>query len=121
MAQHRVAGTVRHIVQQQFLGQAAQPHAGAVVAPVHTALQQAGGFQLLQHAVQRGFGQLGFFGQLLQREKLVFRGNDFQQGKQPHRGRVAVDFDRMLRRGGHDFHGPNHSLISINGTNNSIY
>ena len=62
-------------------------------------------FELLQHAVQGGFGQAGFVHQTLERKVLVFGSNHFEQGKQAQRGRVAVEFNRDgLGGGGHRFH-----------------
>ena len=89
-----MARAVQRVVEQQVLGQAAQAHAGAVVAAIAFAPQQAGAFELLQHAVQRGLGQAGVVHQRLQREQLVLRGDALQQRHQPqHRG-VAVESGR---------------------------
>jgi hypothetical protein len=82
------------VMLQQVFGQAAQPHAGAVVAAVALAPQQPGAFQLLQHAVQRGLGQPRVVDQRLQREKLVLRRDALQQRHQAqHRG-VTVESGR---------------------------
>ena len=98
-----MARAVGGVVQQQVFGQAAQPHAGAVQPSVAAALEQVGGFELLQHAVQRGLGQRRGVGQTLEREVLVFGRNDFEQREQAQRGRVAVDF-QGVRGGGNGLH-----------------
>ncbi|MNN60854.1 hypothetical protein D3C81_1760610 [compost metagenome] len=89
-AQHHVARTVRGAVEQQVLRQPAQPQAGAVLPPVAVALDQARRLELLQHAVQRGLGQAGFFHQRLQVEGLVLLRNDFEQAEQTQCRRVSV-------------------------------
>jgi hypothetical protein len=66
MAQHRVLGAAQAVVQQNVFGELAHAQADAVVAAVVDTAQHAGGFQLLQHAVQGGFGQAGFVDQALQ-------------------------------------------------------
>jgi hypothetical protein len=60
-----MARAMHGVVEQQVLGQPAQAQAGAVVAAVALPLQHAGGFELLQHAVQRGLGQAGFLDQAI--------------------------------------------------------
>jgi hypothetical protein len=73
------------------------------------ALQHAGAFQLLQHAVQGRLGQAGFLDQALQRQQAILAGDDFQQREQAQGRRVAVD-GRRLRRGGRSWiHVPKHS------------
>jgi hypothetical protein len=104
-AQHRVARAVQAVVEQQVLGQPPQPRADAVVAPVAFALQQARTFELLEHAVQRGLGQAGFFDQALQRIAQVFRGHDFEQREQPHGGCVTRRFGGLWREPFDDLHG----------------
>jgi hypothetical protein len=107
VAQHHVARAVVAVVEQQVLGEASQTRARAVVSAVTLALQQARGLELLQHAVQRGFGQAGFGNERLQRITLVFRGDDFEQREEPHRRRVGAGcrLGRFGCRRLHDFHG----------------
>ncbi len=89
-AQHHVARAMRGAVEQQVLRQPAQPQAGAVLPPVAVALDQSGRLELLQHAVQRGLGQAGFFHQRLQVEGLVLLRDDLEQAEQAQRRRVSV-------------------------------
>ena len=91
MAQHGVACAVRGVVDEQVFCQFAQPVARAVKPGVGRAFQQMGAFELLQHAVQGGFGQVGFVGQVLQRKIAAFAGDHLQQGKQAQGGRVPID------------------------------
>jgi hypothetical protein len=57
----------RAVEQQVSASGAGAGH--AVVAAVGLALQHAGAFQLLQHAVQGRLGQAGFLDQALQRSR----------------------------------------------------
>jgi hypothetical protein len=77
------------------------------VAAVGLALDHAGAFQLLQHAVQRRLGQAGFFHQRRQGEEVVLARDHFQQREQAQRGRVAVDGDGLGQSfaGGGGIHG----------------
>jgi hypothetical protein len=111
-AQHDVACAVPGVVQQQVLGQSAQPHAGAVVAAVALALQQAARLELLQHPVQRGLRQPGLLDEALQRDQLVSLGDYLEQREQPHRRRVAIDFDGLGPGRGDELHGPHDSRCS---------
>ena len=80
------------VVQEQVLGQAPSPRAGAVLATVAFALQPSGDFELLQHAVQRGPGWAGLFDQRLPRVALVLHGDHLQQREQTHRRGVDCEF-----------------------------
>ena len=76
------------------------------MAAVTFALQQSGGFELLQHAVQRRLGQAGFLHQALQRMALVTRSQHLEQRKQAQRGSVAAGFGNCVVWVLNDFHLP---------------
>jgi hypothetical protein len=103
-AQHRPARAVVHVVQEQVLGEAAQARAGAVVAAVALALQQAGVLELLQHAVQRRLRQVRLGDERGQRERPVARGDQLEQRDQAQCRRVAVELDGRRRGGSDDLH-----------------
>ena len=79
------------------------------MAAIALARQHARALELLQHAVQGGFGQTGLLDHGLQGEGRVLARNHLQQGKQAQVGGVAVQAGRRAMAG--VLH---HGLILIN-------
>jgi hypothetical protein len=97
--QHLVPQPAHHAVVQRVERQFAQRRADAERALVHVARQETRGQQLRADAVRRALGQPELRGQLGQRQRAAFVGQQRQQPQAALGRRAGGSFTRHRRHG----------------------